>query len=273
MKLSVAAAAIAFSGTALIFAPTAASAAPVEGKAQSIAKAGLHGADFGKAGFANVGFAKAGATGKAGASTAKLETADHQDMGGPLEEKSMMGKNGAMGSKLDAGSGKAGLGDAGSKVHAASMDMGGKAFSDDGGMGKFASADMSGGEGKLASTAMEGGEGKPTSTEMDSGQGKLASADMDGGEGKLAMNGKTGAGAPDHLGSKQASQHDSSQAVETAVVAKEAMAPGAAIGQSKEAYAGMGGPEEAVTEYPPCQPGPGDDRCIQLYEVGRSAKA
>ena len=32
--------------------------------------------------------------------------------------------------------------------------------------------------------------------------------------------------------------------------------------------AGMGGPYEAATEYPPCRPGPGDDRCIQLYERG-----
>ena len=32
-------------------------------------------------------------------------------------------------------------------------------------------------------------------------------------------------------------------------------------------YAGMGGPI-AETGYPPCSPGPGDDRCIQLYEPG-----
>jgi hypothetical protein len=31
-------------------------------------------------------------------------------------------------------------------------------------------------------------------------------------------------------------------------------------------YTGMGGPLEDETEYPPCRPGPGDDRCIQLYE-------
>ena len=32
---------------------------------------------------------------------------------------------------------------------------------------------------------------------------------------------------------------------------------------------GMGGPvETAATGYPPCDPGPGDDRCIQLYERG-----
>ena len=32
-------------------------------------------------------------------------------------------------------------------------------------------------------------------------------------------------------------------------------------------YTGMGGPI-AETGYPPCSPGPGDDRCIQLYEPG-----
>jgi hypothetical protein len=46
---------------------------------------------------------------------------------------------------------------------------------------------------------------------------------------------------------------------------------------------GMGGPEEEVTttsltprlateNYPPCNPGPGDDRCIQLYEPGVRAQ-
>jgi hypothetical protein len=34
-----------------------------------------------------------------------------------------------------------------------------------------------------------------------------------------------------------------------------------------EADEGMGGPI-AETGYPPCSPGPGDDRCIQLYERG-----
>ena len=29
----------------------------------------------------------------------------------------------------------------------------------------------------------------------------------------------------------------------------------------------MGGPIDE-TGYPPCSPGPGDDRCIQLYEPG-----
>lgn len=34
--------------------------------------------------------------------------------------------------------------------------------------------------------------------------------------------------------------------------------------------AGVGGPIEERTGYPPCDPGPGDDRCIQLYEPGVS---
>ena len=33
-------------------------------------------------------------------------------------------------------------------------------------------------------------------------------------------------------------------------------------------YQGVGGPVEAQSGYPPCSPGPGDDRCIQLYERG-----
>jgi hypothetical protein len=31
---------------------------------------------------------------------------------------------------------------------------------------------------------------------------------------------------------------------------------------------GVGGPIESRSDYPPCDPGPGDDRCIQLYERG-----
>ena len=33
-------------------------------------------------------------------------------------------------------------------------------------------------------------------------------------------------------------------------------------------FSGVGGPIEAQSGYPPCSPGPGDDRCIQLYESG-----
>jgi hypothetical protein len=41
-------------------------------------------------------------------------------------------------------------------------------------------------------------------------------------------------------------------------------------GASAAGYTGMGGPLEEVdtSAYPPCRPGPGDDRCIQLYERG-----
>jgi hypothetical protein len=41
-------------------------------------------------------------------------------------------------------------------------------------------------------------------------------------------------------------------------------------GASAAGYTGVGGPleEVATTDYPPCRPGPGDDRCIQLYERG-----
>jgi len=35
-------------------------------------------------------------------------------------------------------------------------------------------------------------------------------------------------------------------------------------------FTGVGGPVEAQSGYPPCDPGPGDDRCIQLYEAGVS---
>lgn len=35
---------------------------------------------------------------------------------------------------------------------------------------------------------------------------------------------------------------------------------------------GMGGPVEEAQGYPPCDPGPGDDRCIQLYEPGVHAE-
>ena len=33
-------------------------------------------------------------------------------------------------------------------------------------------------------------------------------------------------------------------------------------------FSGVGGPIESQSGYPPCSPGPGDDRCIQLYERG-----
>jgi hypothetical protein len=49
----------------------------------------------------------------------------------------------------------------------------------------------------------------------------------------------------------------------------------AAVGETSEPelaahsdMQGVGGPVEAQSGYPPCSPGPGDDRCIQLYERG-----
>jgi len=42
---------------------------------------------------------------------------------------------------------------------------------------------------------------------------------------------------------------------------------GAAVAAHTE-FGGVGGPIEAQSGYPPCSPGPGDDRCIQLYEAG-----
>ena len=232
MKLSLAAAAIAFSGTALMFAPAAASAAPVQGKMDATTKIGFGsaefskadpvGADFNKAAFDGAGFDKSAMAGKGGGMTAKLDTMDHAGMGGPLEE--VAGKSDAdTGGKFAGGdmTGKTGMDDDG-KSHAASMDIGGKSWTDEGAMG-----------------------------------------------GKLAMTGKAGVEGDEQLASKQVSDGDSSQPVETATVAKDpaASAPG------KEAYAGMGGPLEDVADYPACSPGPGDDRCIQLYEVGASAKA
>ncbi|WP_431852394.1 hypothetical protein [Allosphingosinicella sp.] len=44
--------------------------------------------------------------------------------------------------------------------------------------------------------------------------------------------------------------------------APEQLAPGAVK------PTGVGGPLEAAADYPACRPGPGDDRCIQLYERG-----
>jgi hypothetical protein len=39
------------------------------------------------------------------------------------------------------------------------------------------------------------------------------------------------------------------------------------LASASSEYTGVGGPLEE-TAYPPCRPGPGDDRCIQLYERG-----
>jgi hypothetical protein len=227
MKLSVAAAAIAFSGTALMFAPTAASAAQQAGKPQATAKVGWDGGA--KADMAG----KDGLSGKGDGMSAKLETMDYDGMGGPLEEASA----------------------------------------------KDATSDTSDTSGKLASADVDG---KFDTADMDV-SGKFASAEMDmAGSDKLAMTdhgmsgkGEAGIGGPEEemASAKQASDRNSSEPVEAAAVTKNAIAP-EGTGQAKESHGGMGGPEEATTEYPPCSPGPGDDRCIQLYErgVGGSAK-
>ncbi|WP_114951805.1 hypothetical protein [Sphingosinicella terrae] len=39
------------------------------------------------------------------------------------------------------------------------------------------------------------------------------------------------------------------------------------------AHQGVGGPVEVQSDYPACEPGPGDDRCIQLYERGVTGEA
>lgn len=215
MKLSVAAAAIAFSGTAMIFAPTAASAASQDMNPQATAKTAA-----GKAGFGKADFGTAGAwTAKGASETGKIE-----GMGGPLEEVSLKGES-------DAG---------GAKFQSAGID------------GKFDTADMDVGA-KFETAGMD----------MD--------MDMDAAD----MTGKPGMGRPgmseadgDMASVKQTVDRDSSMAVEAAAVSKENNATGPAMGAGKETHAGMGGPEEATTEYPPCSPGRGDDRCIQLYERG-----
>jgi len=229
MKLKIAAAAIAFSGTAMMLTPSAASAAQQDMKPAAHAKAGWQDDGVTKADWTDSGVAggKAGMaemSQKAGLQTAKLESLEHRGMGGPLEDDGTSAKLGS----LDAG-GKAAM-DTGSegKAWAAGGDMG----------GKFASADM-GGKGGLALNDMAGKSG-------------LA---MGGPEEEMASS------------AKQAGDRDSSNAVNVAAVAKETAAPGAVMGAGKVEHAGVGGPEEATTDYPPCRPGRGDDRCIQLYEV------
>ncbi|HWT12862.1 MAG TPA: hypothetical protein VN231_08930 [Allosphingosinicella sp.] len=63
-------------------------------------------------------------------------------------------------------------------------------------------------------------------------------------------------------------------AAEGETLDSEMAASGAAAAESEVAqhseFTGVGGPVEAQSGYPPCSPGPGDDRCIQLYEQGIS---
>ena len=52
------------------------------------------------------------------------------------------------------------------------------------------------------------------------------------------------------------------------VAVKTADSAGDAAVAGHSDYQGVGGPVEAQSGYPPCSPGAGDDRCIQLYERG-----
>ena len=62
------------------------------------------------------------------------------------------------------------------------------------------------------------------------------------------------------------------EAASADTVATTAPAVGEETGETELAahsdMQGVGGPVEAQSGYPPCSPGPGDDRCIQLYERG-----
>lgn len=232
MKLSVAAAAIAFSGTALIFTPTAASAAQQDSKPQASAKADLQGSYSSKFGRTDAGSGKLGGsgkdaaltTGKPGAMSGKSETMDYDGIGGPLDDVSG-GED--MAGKFAGADGEFGMDDmdVGAKFETASMDTGGKGWSGD-----------------------------------DIGSDELSSGDTGG---KLASGTDAGTSS-----AKQASDRNSSEPVQAAAVTKDATLADGGMGHGKEASTGMGGPEEATTEYPPCSPGPGDDRCIQLYERG-----
>jgi hypothetical protein len=76
----------------------------------------------------------------------------------------------------------------------------------------------------------------------------------------------TGVGGPDEPVDTALTMNGDGAA--DAAVGETAADEGAAAG-----YTGVGGPLEevattATTDYPPCRPGPGDDRCIQLYERG-----
>ena len=57
---------------------------------------------------------------------------------------------------------------------------------------------------------------------------------------------------------------------DTELAATTAAVPVDLVQHDGPAAMGIGGPIESATDYPPCSPGPGDDRCIQLYEAGVS---
>ena len=61
---------------------------------------------------------------------------------------------------------------------------------------------------------------------------------------------------------------DSAKGETSDLAVQAAESAGAAAVAGHADYQGVGGPVEAQSGYPPCSPGPGDDRCIQLYERG-----
>jgi hypothetical protein len=56
--------------------------------------------------------------------------------------------------------------------------------------------------------------------------------------------------------------------IDTSVAEPQGVPLGTAVSDVDAQHQGVGGPVESQSGYPPCEPGPGDDRCIQLYERG-----
>ncbi|MFN3944450.1 MAG: hypothetical protein ACK4K7_05935 [Allosphingosinicella sp.] len=86
--------------------------------------------------------------------------------------------------------------------------------------------------------------------------------------GGLAGGAEVGMGGPYEEAHGQAHGAVTGQGQATMQGGLDGQAQGYSTGQTGVAYQGVGGPLEARDGYPPCQPGPGDDRCIQLYERG-----
>jgi hypothetical protein len=87
----------------------------------------------------------------------------------------------------------------------------------------------------------------------------------------------TGVGGPfepvDNDGSPMAMNGDGSiDALAGETLATEAATTAVAQAEIDQhtAFTGVGGPIEAQSGYPACEPGPGADRCVQLYEAGVS---
>ncbi|MDQ4087235.1 MAG: hypothetical protein M3177_04365 [Pseudomonadota bacterium] len=72
------------------------------------------------------------------------------------------------------------------------------------------------------------------------------------------------------MSNEGASQVSKPVASDTGITGTESSTTATDVGGHSE-FSGVGGPVEAQSGYPPCsQPGPGEDRCIQLYEAGVS---